>query len=931
MVIRVLACLNSKLDDSFSKQSQQLDHLEEKNQEIIGVLAFNHAEIREAILSLRNGEAKTITRDVNHGQGNSEPSSMLSLIGVTENEKPEAMFRSVQSVRQAILDMLHFRKIVDRYESVKAAHKKTFQWIFCDPGQANKPWSDFPSWLEKGTGCYWIQGKAGSGKSTLMKFIYQNPHTQTHLRTWARNKSLSMASFFFWYLGYNIQKSQEGLLRSLLYDILKQNPWLMSRVMPELFIEASKQLDFQGFEPPSITELVRWFKILGTAFESAEGHRMCIFIDGIDEYIGDYNDLLKLFVDISSESPSIKFVLSSRPISACMDMLSGFPFLCLQDLTQDDIRRYTIDLLQEKAITISSEESVKLSHEVVNKSCGIFLWVSVVVRSLLEGLQDGDSMEELLQRLSEMPSELGSLYQHMLQRIPPKYQMQASEMLLLMAVNFGQRLGSPDGGFIQPLPALQLSYALQKPSIVLGTNELHAISHEDANQRARQIEARIRSRCLGLLELREGTLPHNISHYPLKYTVEFIHRTVVEFLNEPEVRSILETFIKGAMFDPCLSLFSSSLCMAKALHAYDMNIEQQDKLWLVYPWRVLRSAMLLAKSSELHGSPLPPAYLDHLNRVLSNHWHQLGEEMTGDPGSSLSKLFNGDQPSHWFRLLVREDTRLYSVHQILMHEQPHRLWQLNMALQGKNLGATVHEHMVSTILDSALYEKLILCGQLGFYFVSLMLPLPEYLEQKLAQSSPQLEKRELDLLLDFMVHNDYFFIGSMHGNGRYTDQSARVFELLLESGADPNAISYFQSLTSVYRYSIWEVFLYTVFLEIQDLSSVAKSEAAPHMARILTAFVNHGADLSMTIEYESVLFTPEAIIKAWQSGTQTSVVQSLSRVLRMMQVPTLSVKLSTPSPKDTIPRLPDDTSSRASQSVMSFLKKRFSRSKNQKT
>jgi ABC-type thiamine transport system ATPase subunit len=51
----------------------------------------------------------------------------------------------------------------NREERILEAHEKTFRWIFKD--------SPFKHWLESKTGSnlFWISGKAGSGKSTLMK------------------------------------------------------------------------------------------------------------------------------------------------------------------------------------------------------------------------------------------------------------------------------------------------------------------------------------------------------------------------------------------------------------------------------------------------------------------------------------------------------------------------------------------------------------------------------------------------------------------------------------------------------------------------------------------------------------------------------------------------------------------------------------------
>jgi hypothetical protein len=70
--------------------------------------------------------------------------------------------------------------MTDRLEEVENAHAKTFQWIFRDRDSTSDevPWDNFAKWLSRGTGVYWIKGKAGSGKSTLMRYIHANPQTK---------------------------------------------------------------------------------------------------------------------------------------------------------------------------------------------------------------------------------------------------------------------------------------------------------------------------------------------------------------------------------------------------------------------------------------------------------------------------------------------------------------------------------------------------------------------------------------------------------------------------------------------------------------------------------------------------------------------------------------------------------------------------------
>lgn len=73
---------------------------------------------------------------------------------------------SEENARKQIVRSLTFPTMRDRYDETPEAHRKTFRWILED-----LPKNDFVKWLQSGAGLYWINGKAGSGKSTLMRFI----------------------------------------------------------------------------------------------------------------------------------------------------------------------------------------------------------------------------------------------------------------------------------------------------------------------------------------------------------------------------------------------------------------------------------------------------------------------------------------------------------------------------------------------------------------------------------------------------------------------------------------------------------------------------------------------------------------------------------------------------------------------------------------
>ncbi|KAH8894176.1 hypothetical protein GQ53DRAFT_744927 [Thozetella sp. PMI_491] len=128
---------------------------------------------------------------------------------------------------QAVRKSLHAAERDLRLEQIVSAKGHTFGWVFDDP-------SGFSKWLQKGQGIFWISGKPGSGKSTLMKFIYNDPRTNELLYRWGYKSTQIIASFFFHHRGSALQKSFEGLLRSIISQIVEAQPTLANILSPML-------------------------------------------------------------------------------------------------------------------------------------------------------------------------------------------------------------------------------------------------------------------------------------------------------------------------------------------------------------------------------------------------------------------------------------------------------------------------------------------------------------------------------------------------------------------------------------------------------------------------------------------------------------------------------------------------------------------------
>ena len=84
-------------------------------------------------------------------------------------------------------------------------------------------------------------------------------------------------------------------------------------------------------------------------------------------------------------------------------------------------------LLREKA-----EEVEDLINQVVAKSAGLFLWVKLIVKSLVDGLKDCDRISYQKLKLELLPPELGEMYKHMPNNMEPVHRQTASQLLQIV-------------------------------------------------------------------------------------------------------------------------------------------------------------------------------------------------------------------------------------------------------------------------------------------------------------------------------------------------------------------------------------------------------------------------------------------------------------------------------------------------------------------
>lgn len=542
------------------------------------------------------------------------------------------------SLEQQLLHSLSYHRMRDRCQQISEHYEDTLDWLFDKKGSKRWPGAEFDDWLTKRHGLYWISGKAGSGKSTLMKFLSSNRKTREALNFWAQGSQLVIASFFFWSPGIAMQKSQLGLLQSLMYEIIRQRPMLISTLLP---MRWRSYVYYGGDSHPwTLPELCEAFDLLHGQNQTTD--KFCFFIDGLDEFDGKHSDMVKTIIAMIN-SPNIKVCVSSRPWNIFGDVFSKFPKLFLQDLNHQDIEEYVDhELSRDKHFERLRERdqgtALRLVSEIVENSSGVFLWVFLVVQDLLEGLSNADRIDALYTRLRALPTDLESFFMYMLKDTTGLYLKQATQLFQLA-------LESPE-----PLSLLTLSYFDEVDPEYPFTTEVRTLEQSEVNTRCEDMKRKLQSRCKGLLEVRKATIVESKNRTWLKSPAEFdgvaevhfLHRTVRDFLSTPTVEFRLAA-ADSKKCDAHTTLLRAFLAQMKGIGRL------KTKQALKYQFRSLvYRAIYHASCAEKFTGLSQRRLLNELDRVASlfytslfsseiSHWSDDGG-FTDHPNGFLSSI-----------------------------------------------------------------------------------------------------------------------------------------------------------------------------------------------------------------------------------------------------------------------------------------------------
>lgn len=472
---------------------------------------------------------------------------------------------------RAIVETLAHPHLRRRWEDVPNAPQSTFAWLLDPVIPKSTQTSGLLSFLNSEHGLFWIRGRPASGKSTFMKFLTDTRRTDDVMKEWATDHDITIASHYFWAPGSTMQKSQQGMLQSLVYQLLLADLTIVPAVCWKRWEDRVSSASWSIEELWSCLETI----VLVTS------RRICFLIDGLDECQPeiDLGPLAARLKKLSDDSDKVKMVVSSRPwpvLEQCLSVSEGY-------LTMEDTNRHAIVQALRGGLEANSNcclllngvrwecmnsemwlrstcpihnqshgEVHVLLHGIIDKAQGNFLWVSLVLDKVspLLGFRPIAALRKLV---NEFPSELDEYFRRMIMdRIHTSF-LSDTAMAIRIAM-LENRLSyfwflntytdEGDPVLADPQFSLDLPFTpFDKDDEIEAMNVKARALISTCCRDILTVGTRQPSRMLDGVSGDEFELDRLANLAPRDTFVTFTHRTVFDFLRTPEMHRLLSEHV----------------------------------------------------------------------------------------------------------------------------------------------------------------------------------------------------------------------------------------------------------------------------------------------------------------------------------------------------------------------------------------------------
>lgn len=419
------------------------------------------------------------------------PSPFLETPTQIEEALPTARLGLDAALKQQLIDNLYFDQIDGRLTNIAPAFKSTCQWFF--EKDEYKSWHD-ASQSSDHSGFLWIKGNPGTGKSTLMKVLFQRANTDA--RTDPHQICLS---FFFNARGVVEEKSTTGLYRSLLHQLFRKAKGL-TEGLEWMTVDGARGVARNGWHEQALKQT------LARTVEQLGNHSLTIFVDALDECDQKQAaDMVSHFEELCERAREMQVTLricfSSR----------HYPDISIQNgietvLEDEEGHKADIQSFIKSRLRLGASKATEaLREEILAQSSQSFLWVVLVVHIVNAEFRyptSPVSIKKIQTRVKDIPPQQHDLFEMILTQDGVNLdQLRICLNIILFA--------------FRPLDPQELYFAVQ-----LGLDSECSTLWDQADVEPQQMKKFVRTYSKGLAEVTRNKAAK----------VQFIHESVRDFL-----------------------------------------------------------------------------------------------------------------------------------------------------------------------------------------------------------------------------------------------------------------------------------------------------------------------------------------------------------------------------------------------------------------